>query len=128
VVSSSAIALAWGRSGRVVEFGDNEGVTVSAGCQCLAQSWSFAVAAGQSVVDVDPVWRDAQCCQALALDGEVLFVGGTPGLTDEKRRHDAPPMRGRPEANVARSPAAARNRYIQSSGNDHQTQEGKGAF
>jgi len=73
VVSSSAIALAWGRSGRVVEFGDNEGVTVSAGCQCLAQSWSFAVAAGQSVVDVDPVWGDAQPGEAVALDGEVLF-------------------------------------------------------
>lgn len=80
------------------------------------------------VVDVDPDRGDAQCCQCFALDGEVLFVGGTPGVTDEKRRHDAPPILGRLEANVARSPAAARTRYIQSSGNDHHTQEGKGAF
>jgi len=39
------------------------GAAVAAGGQCFAQARSFAVAAGQSVVDVDPVWgaptRDA---------------------------------------------------------------------
>ena len=57
-----------------------------------------AVAAGQPVIDVDPVRGDTQPGEPFALDGEVLFVGGASGVSDEKRRHGAPPVLGRPGA------------------------------
>jgi len=41
---------------------------------------SFAVAAGEPVADVDPIARDTQCEESFALDGQVLLLGGAPGV------------------------------------------------
>ncbi|MGH3612434.1 MAG: hypothetical protein ACRDRK_07505 [Pseudonocardia sp.] len=63
---------------------------------------------------VEPVWRHpvrwgrlvttraGQRCEAVVLGGEVLLVGGTACIADEKRRHGAPP-----EVGPARHDAAA---------------------
>ena len=61
--------------GQPVEFGDDQGVALAAGGQRFPQTRSVAVAAGQSMVDIDPVGSYAQCGEPFALDGEVLFVG-----------------------------------------------------
>jgi hypothetical protein len=53
------------------------------------------------MVDIDPVRSDTQPGESFALDGEVLFVGGASGVSDEKRRHDAPPVLGRSGASFA---------------------------
>src|SRR5664279_4385655 len=94
-------------AGEPVEFGHDQRVAVSAGCQRFAEAWSVAVATGQPVVDVDPVGGDTQRGESFPLDGEVLFVGGASGVSDEKRRHGAPPRLGRSGATLPRSPATA---------------------
>ena len=80
------------------------------------------------VVDVDPDRGDAQCCQCFALDGEVLFVGGTPGVTDEKRRHDAPSNTGPARSQRCSVTGSGKNPLHPVQRNDRHTQEGKGAF
>lgn len=75
------------RSGEPVEFGDDEGVAGSAGGEGFAESWSFAVGAGESVVDVDPVFGHIQRREAVALGGEVLFVGGYACVSDDVSGH-----------------------------------------
>ncbi len=54
------------------------------------------------MVDVDPIRRDAQRDQAVVLGSEILLVGGTACIADEKRRHGPPP-----EMRSARYDAAA---------------------
>lgn len=39
------------------------------------------------MVDVDPVQVDAEVFQTGALDGEVLFDGGNPGVADQQSTH-----------------------------------------
>jgi hypothetical protein len=43
--------------------------------------------AGQPVVDVDPLGRDAERGQGVTLRGEVLLVGGDPGVADQQSAH-----------------------------------------
>jgi hypothetical protein len=62
--------------------------------ECLAQSGSLAVGAGQSVIDVNPLGLDPETEQSVALSGEVLLVGGASGVPDKQRAHDAPPKLG----------------------------------
>jgi len=57
--------------------------------QRFAQAGAFAVGAGESVVDVDPVGLDAEPEQGVALGGEVLLLGGAACVANEKRRHGA---------------------------------------
>jgi hypothetical protein len=65
------------------------------------------------MVDVDPVCSDARSGESFALDGQVLFVGGASGVSDEKRRHGAPPVLGLPGATLLRSPATAATAALQ---------------
>jgi len=65
------------------------------------------------MIDIDPVWSDTQPGEPFALDGQVLFVGGATGVSDEKRRHGAPPVLGRPGATLLRSPATAATAALQ---------------
>ena len=74
-------------AGEPVEFGDDEGVAGPDGGEGFAESGPFLVSAGQSVVDVDPVFGDAEGGEAVALRGQVLFVGGDPGVADDVRSH-----------------------------------------
>jgi len=55
-----------------------------------------AVAAGAGQVIKIRLWREA-----------VLDMSDPEGVSDEKRHHDAPPLLGRPEATLPRSPATA---------------------
>ena len=70
-----------------VELGDHERVAVPARCQRLPQALTVGIAAREAVVDVDSVRLDTEGSQTVALRGEVLFVGGTPGVTDLQFRH-----------------------------------------
>jgi hypothetical protein len=94
------------RPGEPVQFGDDQRVAFPAGGQCFPQTRSVAIAPGRPVIDVDPVRGDTQRGESFALDGQVLFVGGASSVSDEKRRHGAPAVLGRPGA-APRSPATA---------------------
>ncbi len=76
-------------AGEAVELGDDEGVAGAAGGERLAEPGPVAVGSGQAVVDVDSVIGDAEGVQAVALGGEVLSVGGDPGLADFQFGHRA---------------------------------------
>jgi hypothetical protein len=65
------------------------------------------------VMGIDPVRGDPQCGESFALDGEVLFVGGASGVSDEKRRHGAPPGLGRHGAVFAPFTGNGDGRWIQ---------------
>ena len=62
-----------------VELGHDEGVAGPDGGQGLVQAGAGAAGAGQALVEVDPVVRDAERGQGLALGGEVLQGGVAPG-------------------------------------------------
>ncbi len=79
------------RTGQPVEFGDHQGVSFPAGGHRFPQSRPFPVGAGQPVINIDTGGGDAQPSQCVTLGREVLLVGGTAGVPDEKRRHGAPP-------------------------------------
>jgi len=66
-----------------VELGHDESVAGPDGGQCLVQAGADAVGAGKTLVEVDPVVRDAERGQDLALGGEVLQDDGAPGVADE---------------------------------------------
>jgi hypothetical protein len=95
----------WQSSGQPVQLGHHKGVAVPARRERFPQSRAFPVGAGQAVVDVDAVGRDAQPDQTVSLSGEILLVSGTACIADEKRRHGAPPETGsaRHDAPVADS-------------------------
>jgi hypothetical protein len=69
--------------GEPVEFRHHEGVAGADGGQGLVQAGPGAAGAGEALVEVDPVVRDAERGQGLALGGEVLQHGGAPGVADE---------------------------------------------
>jgi hypothetical protein len=69
--------------GEPVGFRHDEGVAGADGGQGLVQAGPGAAGAGEALVEVDPVVRDAERGQGLALGGEVLQDGGAPGLADE---------------------------------------------
>ncbi len=58
--------------------------------QAAARAWSRpgTAVAREAVVGVDAVLGDAQVQERLALSGQVLPVGGTAGVSDERRRHE----------------------------------------
>jgi hypothetical protein len=66
-----------------VELGHDEGVAGTDGGQGLVQTGPRAAGAGEALVEVDPIVRDAKCGQDLALGGEVLQDGRAPGIADE---------------------------------------------
>jgi hypothetical protein len=65
-------------SGEPVQFGDGEGVAVADGGQCLVQAGPGAAGAGQPLVQVDAIGREAERGELLALGGEVLTGGLKP--------------------------------------------------
>ena len=78
------------RAGQAVELGDDEGVARPAGSQRLTKTGPLPVGPGQALVDVDPLGGDAEGHQGIPLGGQVLFVGGDPGIADQQRFHDFP--------------------------------------
>lgn len=108
-------------AGEPVEFGDDQGVPAPAGGHRLPQTGAGAVGAGESVVDVDPVGVDAESGQGVALSGEVLAVGGDPGVADQDPRRGwwwassfRPSCRPGPTepSRLARSPGFLSNRCL----------------
>jgi hypothetical protein len=71
------------RTGEPVELGHDQGIAGADGGQGLVQPGAVAAGAGQALVEVDPVVRDAERGQGLPLGGEVLQDGGAPGVADE---------------------------------------------
>jgi len=67
-------------SGEAVEFGYDEGVAGADRCKGLAKTRPFLVSAGQTMVDVDPVFGDAQDSESVALGGKVLLIGRNAGV------------------------------------------------
>jgi hypothetical protein len=63
-------------SGKPVEFGDHESVTVSASSQRLSQSGTCSIGASESMVGIDQIRSDAEGFQGAALGGEILLVCG----------------------------------------------------
>ena len=70
-------------AGEPVELGHDEGIAGPDSGQGLVQSGSRAAGAGEVLVEVDPVVRDTERGQGLALGGEILQDGGAPGVADE---------------------------------------------
>ena len=71
-------------AGEPVELGHDQGVAGADSGQGLVQAGSGAAGAGQALVEVDPVVRDAERGQGLALGGEVLQDGGAPGVAESE--------------------------------------------
>ena len=76
------------RAGEPVEFGDDEGVAFADGGEGLIEARAGAVGAGEPVVKVDALLRDAELAEPVALGGEVLVVGGAAGVADQGLGHD----------------------------------------
>src|SRR5258708_39014777 len=76
------------RADKPVEFRTLEGVALPHGGEGLVEAGPLPVGPGQSVVEVGPLFGDAELGQALALGGEVLFVSGTAGVADQGPGHD----------------------------------------
>ena len=70
-------------AGEPVELGDDEGVPGADGGERLVQAGPGPCGAGEGLVEVDPVRRDAERGEDLALRGEVLQDGRAPGVADE---------------------------------------------
>ena len=70
-------------AGEPVELGHDEGVAGADGGQGPVQAGAGAAGAGEALIEVDPVVRDAERGQGLALGGEILQDGGAPGVADE---------------------------------------------
>lgn len=58
------------------------------GLEGLIEAGPGAFAAGEPVVEVDPLVGHAEFDQAVTLGGEVLFIGGATGVADEGAGHD----------------------------------------
>ena len=58
-------------------------IAAAHGGQCLIESRSRAIRAGQSVIDVNPVGRDAQFYERSALSGEILLIGRAASVANE---------------------------------------------
>jgi hypothetical protein len=56
-------------------------VTFAASGQGFAQTWALCVRPGQSLVNVDPVGGRTEGGEAIALSGQVLLIGGDPGIS-----------------------------------------------
>jgi hypothetical protein len=71
------------RAGEPVELGDDEGVAGAYGGEGLVETGPVPAGAGEPFVEVDPLVRDAEGGEGLALGGEILQDGGTSGVADE---------------------------------------------
>lgn len=76
-------------SGEPVELGDDESVPRPACSKGFPESWSFPVGAGQTVVNVDPVFGHVECGEPVALGGEVLLIGRHARVPDHMSSHGA---------------------------------------
>jgi len=63
------------RAGEPVELGEHQGIASAHGREGLVQAGPGAVSAGESLVKVDPVRRDAEAGEDLGLGGEVWQDG-----------------------------------------------------
>ncbi len=63
------------------------------------------------MIDVDASRIDAEREQPVALGGQILRVGGYPGVADQQRRHGAPPQAGRSRRSGASVTGDGRSRY-----------------
>jgi hypothetical protein len=70
-------------AGEPVEFGNDQGVASAYGGQGLVESGPGAVGSGESLVEIDPVARDAERGEDLALGGEILQDGRASGVADQ---------------------------------------------
>jgi hypothetical protein len=57
--------------------------SAAACCECFAEPGTFAVGAGQAVVDIDPLGLDTEVEQAVALSGEISLISGASGVPDK---------------------------------------------
>jgi hypothetical protein len=81
------VAGAGYRPGEPVEFRHDEGVAGTDGGQRLVEAGPAAVGAGQPLVQVDPVGGDPEPGEGMTLRGEVLGVGETAGVADQRGGH-----------------------------------------
>lgn len=73
--------------GEPVEFGHGQGVAGPDGRESLVETWPGAASAGEAVVEVDPVFGDAEATQPMSLGSKVLLVGGAASIADEGCGH-----------------------------------------
>jgi hypothetical protein len=73
----------WDRASQSVKLGHDQRVTLTRRGQGAVEPGARAVAAGQAVTEIDPVLRDAELLQDLALRGEVLPFSGTAGVANQ---------------------------------------------
>ena len=69
------------RPGEPVEFRYHEGVAGAHGREGLVEAGPFPAGAGEALVEVDPVFRDAERGEDLALGGQVLEDGRASGVS-----------------------------------------------
>ena len=70
-----------------VEFRHNQRVAFAHGGEGLVEAGAGAGRAGEAVIGVDAILGDAQFQELLALGGQILPVGGTALVSDERCRH-----------------------------------------
>jgi hypothetical protein len=75
------------RPGEPIKLGHHQGVTGPARSEGFAKARASPVGSGQAMVDVDPFRCDTECGKGVALGGEVLGVGGDPGVADHQYVH-----------------------------------------
>lgn len=71
-------------TGQAVEPGDYQGFPGSVRGQRLTQAGTLAVGSGQAVGDVNPLGFDTPAEKYVALDGQVLLVGGASGVPNKQ--------------------------------------------
>ena len=70
-----------------VEFRHDQRVAGAHGGEGLVEAGAGAGRAGEAVIGVDAIWDDAKLQERLALGGQLLPVGGTARVSDERCRH-----------------------------------------
>jgi hypothetical protein len=73
--------------GQPVEFRHDQRVAFAHGGEGLVEAGAGAGGAGEAVIGVDAILGDAQLQERLALGGQILPVGGTARVSDERCRH-----------------------------------------
>ena len=73
--------------GQPVEFRHDQRVALAHGGEGLVEAGAGAGGAGEAVIGVDAILGDAKLQERLALGGQVLAVGGTARVSDERCRH-----------------------------------------
>jgi hypothetical protein len=81
------------RAGEPVELGHDQSVAGAHGGQGLVRAGPGPAGAGEPLVEVGPVFRDAETGEDLALSGEVLQDGRTPDVADQFPHPASAPFR-----------------------------------